>query len=172
MINPSCIIVSLSRFFLSSEQPKVSVLAINGNRATPFFVLIVPRNALVSTRIVRAKACVAGVFAARTFADIFFSIVECVVGPMVNFFARFAVCNLPVHVDFFPTLVPAESIETIRIQSRAPIERGHNFEIYGIHNRILPLGQRDKTPRFINRLNDFVSWHVAFHGRILSQGGA
>lgn len=159
-----CFIVGVCCFFWRTKFTKEVFFSVYSNTGLPFSCRFIPTDSSVSACIRSTHFCVISILCMCGFTEIPSSIIECVAIFVVSFFLWCAVQNNSVHTNYFP-FVSSDGIKAfgVVIPLSTPVPLVEPFEIFGVNDGVLPLRQWDKAIGLVERLNNCVSFHAAFH---------
>lgn len=158
MILLGSLVIGVRRFFFGREASQMYALVIERDECSPSLGKGTPKNTLINATGNFCLKTIATILSIRTLSKIFSSVVQSVVIPVVAFFSSFAPGDDSVHSDGFSICTPV-NVEILGRWTpiRGPVPLRKPVEVLNVDNRVLSLRQWDKSVRFIEWLNNFVS---------------
>ena len=141
------------------------------DRATglPLPTFLPPADALKSRGVVFLFPAIGEILGIRSWPEIGSAIVERILIFVVNV-VRFALQNLAMHLDhFLAQLSLGIEVLRFRVQMGTPVPLGQRVIVRRINYGVPALRERNKSVGWIERLDNSVSFHVAFHSLTLNE---
>jgi hypothetical protein len=161
-------IVGVRSLFFCRKISQPNALARNAYGSGPSFVSTLRKYPLETTSVPAEHSSVCAIFLMRAQTKITLSIVEAVEVFVVNFLFFIGAKYFSVHSYFFARLaiIPrgaADRVGCVCVTMDFPIPFREPLKIFGVNGGILSHRKRNKTVGWIERLDNLVSLHGAFH---------